>query len=421
MSHAVVTLVPDDGPAQLLQRRRVGARHQHEPAAVQQRAPDLQRGRVERDGRRLQHHLVRRQAGRSGRRGPGARRRGAPWPRPWACPCCRTCRSRTPGCAAPHRSAGSLRGLRARCASAVRVHARRRGAPSARKRRRAATPASPAPRAPESASMNARRSARIRRVQRHVRAAGLERRQHGDDASPARAPGTSPTRTSGPTPSAGRWCASRLARASSSAVGERSVAVHQRDGVRRARRLRLRTARGCTRSAGRRRPCGSTPPAPARRSGVVQQLQRGQAARPRPPPPAPARAPGAPAIRSMVRALEQVRAYSSPPRSPSAPLARPSVRSNLAVPAPPPTARGDGQPGEAGRRRRPPRRPSVQGEHHLEERRVAQAALRLQLRHQLLERHVLVLVRAQRHVRARGAAPRGRPGRRPGPSAAPAC
>ena len=50
--------VMDDGAAELFDRGRA-AGHEHHAAAVEQRAPDLQRGRVERDGRRLQDHRVR--------------------------------------------------------------------------------------------------------------------------------------------------------------------------------------------------------------------------------------------------------------------------------------------------------------------------------------------------------------------------
>ena len=48
----------DDGAAELFDRGRA-AGHEHHAAAVEQRAPDLQRRRVERDGRRLQDHRVR--------------------------------------------------------------------------------------------------------------------------------------------------------------------------------------------------------------------------------------------------------------------------------------------------------------------------------------------------------------------------
>ena len=63
----------------------------------------------------------------------------------------------------------------------------------------------------------------------------------------------------------------------------------------------------------------------------------------------------------------------------------------------------------------------LQHEHHLEQRAVAQAALRLQLLDQLLERHVLVRVGVQDRLLARlPAAPRSA-GRRTGRCAAPAC
>ncbi len=93
------------------------------------------------------------------------------------------------------------------------------------------------------------------------------------------------------------------------------------------------------------------------------------------------------------RGLPQLRAVGQPPAQPlrarhqaqrQVELGEPELRAHSAHAQPRETA----APAPGG----------VQRERHLEERRVAQAALRAQLGHQPLERHLLVLVRPQRHL-----------------------
>ena len=235
---------------------------------------------------------------------------------------------------------------------------------------------------------------RVARVQRHVGAARLEHRQEGDDqlraalqqhAHPRLRP-HAPPRAGG-------------ARAGSPARPARAyVSVHLVPRPAPPRPASAapapRRARGCRRSA-RVRPlrAGSTPPPPAgappaRAAPAADRRTSASAA-----PPAPAPAPGAAAIRSMVARSNRSVLYFSAPRRPRAVAASVSDRSNLASPSSAPTPLG-AQPRQALVRALR----VLQREHHLEERRVAQAALRLQLRHQLLEGHVLVLVRAQRRL-----------------------
>ena len=101
--------------------------------------------------------------------------------------------------------------------------------------------------------------------------------------------------------------------------------------------------------------------------------------------------------------------YSIQPSTLSAPSARWRVSSNLAVPVS--SARERAQARQLQRLGRG----ALQGEHHLEQRRAAQVALRVQLLDQPLEGQVLVGVGAERRLahpreqlREGGLAPRGR-------------
>ena len=237
-----------------------------------------------------------------------------------------------------------------------------------------------------------------------------------DDQLQRRAPGSTPTRASGPTPSPTRWCASRLARASSSAYVSASAPHDQRP-------RRPACARACASnsswmhgSAGTAAPSGSTPPARAR-APPRRAAPAAKAARPRPRRPAPAPAPGGRASARSCRARRGPCCRSVRRAGPAAVAVSARERSNLAVAssASTPLTRSPGKRGCPP----PPAFCSVNitwksGEW-------LRAALRLQLGHQLLEGHLLVLVRAQRRPPAPAAAPRGSSGRRRGRCAAPAC
>ena len=138
--------------------------------------------------------------------------------RPWAGPSSPRCRSRTPGSPASTPLRRVVRGSPPRCSSAS----------ASRHTTRDAVPASSAPRSAllrqqhgdgrASSSMKRQPLARVA----PGRAARRRRRPSARPAAPttisSRAlQAAAPTRTSGPTPSARRWCASRLARAFSSA------------------------------------------------------------------------------------------------------------------------------------------------------------------------------------------------------------
>ena len=58
-SHATVTWPFQRGTE--FRKRRFLYGHERQPGPVEQRAPDLERRRIEGDRRRMQHHIVRRQ------------------------------------------------------------------------------------------------------------------------------------------------------------------------------------------------------------------------------------------------------------------------------------------------------------------------------------------------------------------------
>ena len=155
----------------------------------------------------------------------------------------------------------------------------------------------------------------------------------------------------GPRRSRRRWWASRLARAFSSRVGERLPLEDHRDGVRRARRLRLeqlvdapvrRNAAAVRFHAPAPAPLGLRRAACSSREPHVRRRRR----------PAPARARRWPSIRSTVPRSNRSVLYFSPPRRPSGGRRERSDRSNLATATSAPTPLTAAAPGA----RRPGRR-----------------------------------------------------------------
>ena len=132
--------------------------------------------------------------------------------RPWACRWSPRCRSRRRDAAGRGASAGAEAGCRAIASASASSRTR-------------CTPA-PQPVHQSRLRQQHRRARilqhvrqpvrRIRRVERQIRAARLEDAEHARPPSRASARRTDPPRTSGPTPSARRWCASWFARRSRS-------------------------------------------------------------------------------------------------------------------------------------------------------------------------------------------------------------
>ena len=126
----------------------------------------------------------------------------------------------------------------------------------------------------------------------------------------------------------------------------------------------------------------------------------------------------APSSAATVSASNRSVLYSRTPVSPPAPS--PSARASSRTWSSWPVCSSSDSSARPAQRQRAPCG-VLEDEHHLEQRRVAQAALRLQRLHQLLERHVLVGERPQRHLaHPRQQLAEGRR-RRTGPCAAPAC
>ena len=247
---------------------------------------------------------------------------------------------------------------------------------------------------PASASMKRRRSSGYDGSRGTYARARLEDAQDGGDGVRSLRSTSSPTRASGPTPRADEVVRDAVRARVQLPVRQAIVPVHQGHGVRGARGLFLEELVDA--AAGGIRRVRAVPPVHDEGAlRVVHQLQGGDAhagirhrlrqhAR---------QVRGHPLHR---RRVEQVAAVHHRPRDAAARIHHGQAQVELgrllhARPrsSPPPRPPTDGSaPGSA----------ALQGEGRLEERRVRQAALRLQLVHQLFEGHVLVRVRVQHRL-----------------------
>ena len=294
--------------------------------------------------------------------------------------------------AAPGRSAGSAATPRRVQRPPHGTHAPAAGQPAAQR-----APASAAPAAPRVRQHERQPLRRIGRVQRHVRAAGLEHAQHARPPSPAPRSRHSPTRTSGPTPQP-REVVRQLVRARVQLARRSALAPRRPPPPRPACAPPApRRARGCSRSRrvrGRRRVPRLQHLRALRLAAAAAARESRALRRPRRPAPAArSQVPEHPLDRARV---EQVAcAYSSAAaQAPRVLRQRAASGRTWRVSASAPT-RSAPQPRQ---RQAPPSARSAATNITWKSGVWLRLALRLQLLHQLLERHVLVRVRAQRRL-----------------------
>ncbi len=223
-------------------------------AAVQQRAPDLERRRVEGDVRgrwAIRSAGPRRDVVASRR--PAARRRRVRDRRPpWAGRSSPRCRSRRRGSSGAQLSDG--RGRRPRSAPAL---CQRQLRPGQHHRH-----------APESSSIAGQALRRVGGIERHVGAAGLEHRRAGRRSAPASARGRRPPGAPAPRPSLRRWRASRFGPRGRARRRSGPRRRSRAGGARRPRGLAPRTARDGRLARIRRRRCRSSRQRAAARSAA---------------------------------------------------------------------------------------------------------------------------------------------------------
>ena len=224
--------------------------------------------------------------------------------------------------------------------------------------------------------MKARRSRRVRGIERHVGAAGLEHAEDGDDQSRASAPRQMPANTSRPDPELAEVVREPRCPRVELAVGQALLLEGDRERVRRPRRPGPRSAGGASRRAGNSR------------GAVLQPLRRSCGA-PRPSATAARRAarPGSatipcaaesggapPSARSWISSKRSVAVLEDPaqPRGPRI-QAQASDRTSRSRPRRRPRA------ASARERHGLDRRASWSWNEHLEERRAAEIALGRQL------------------------------------------
>ena len=235
---------------------------------------------------------------------------------------------------------------------------------------------------------------RVRGVERHVRAAGLEHGQQRHDQLRRALQRTRPRAPPGPRRGARSWCASRLARALQLGVGERRRPRRRRhgaSGVRAACSANSSCTQACGKSAARGVP--GLQHLRALRAAQQRHLRETRAAG-RPPWP-PAAPPGArPCARSSPPRTAPRGRPASPP-SASASSASASSRSNLATPAPPPNGSSSRL---AQRQPRRPRRTGLRAKVTWKTGACVRLRSTRQLLHQPLEGQLLVVVRPQRRL-----------------------
>ena len=270
----------------------------------------------------------------------------------------------------------------------------------------------------QSASMKRQPLGGVAGVQRHVGAARLQHRQQRHDQRRASAPGTPPPASRGPRPAPRRRRARRSARPVQLAVGEARPVADQRRS-RSGARAAWAANSSCDAGVGRTAGGGafhSCQHLPRSRGGEQRQLDD-PAARDRRPAPSSSVSSGRACARSWRR--RRGRGCSSSRPEAVRPLAELERRGRTARRLDGKLERASAVSPAASASRRGG---VLQGEHHLEERRAAQVALRLQLLHQPLEGHVLVGVGARAPSRGPGPAESRKVGiARTGRCAAPGC